>query len=57
MRLRVDSEFLPRRLRKIDVVVFCGFLDIGESQCTIGVRHAGNLVEPGHGVAYVTRVR
>lgn len=56
MPLRMDAELVPRRLRKLDVIVFCGFLDIGESQRTIRVRDVGNLIEPRHGIANVTGI-
>jgi hypothetical protein len=38
--LRMNAAIVPRRLRKIDVIVFRSLLDVGEGQGTIGTGNA-----------------
>ena len=56
MGLRVGAEIAPRRLGKVDVVVFRRLFDIGEGQGPVGVGDAGDLIEPRHRVANVLGV-
>ncbi len=55
-RLRMDAEFVPRRLRYVDPVVACRLFDVGKRQLASGVGDAGHLIESGHRVANVTCV-
>src|SRR5271170_132230 len=43
--LRMNAQFVPRRLREVDVVVACSFLDVGERQCEISIGDVDDLVE------------
>jgi hypothetical protein len=52
----MNAELAPRRLRQVDVVVLRRLRDIRKSQRPVGVGNAGDLIEPGDGVANVARV-
>ena len=54
--LRMNAEIAPRRLRKLDVIVFRSLLDVGEGQSTIGIGNADDLIEPRDGIANVLSI-
>ena len=53
VELRMGAELVPRRLRKVDIIVFCCLLDVREGQSTIGIGDVDDLIEPRDGVTHM----
>jgi hypothetical protein len=51
--LRMNAKLVPIRLRKIDIIVLRGLLDVSEGQSTICSGDANDLIEPGDSGAHV----
>src|SRR5579872_1319377 len=57
MGLRMDAQLVPRRLGKIDLVVFRRLLDVRERQIAVFVGDAHHLIEPRDSVPDMPRIR
>jgi hypothetical protein len=51
--LLMNSEFVPRRLRVIVVIILCGLLNVSERQGAIGIGNVDDLIKPCDGVTHV----
>ena len=47
------AQVVPRRCRKVDVVVVCSFLDVRERQSAIGIGDVDDLIEPRDRVTHM----